>query len=170
LLWVTAVRRPRATGLYSRKIVGWQVADHLWTGLALDALEMALFARRPSALPVCLTTWSGWSKIVAKAVVGLPAGEGRQPRTLSTDCWNVRIDRMDVVAAMEPAPLERDDLTRSAGDPAEGRAAIEPAPLERDDLGLRNTGRADSRCRNGARPFGADDRGTHLDSMPLTVS
>ena len=34
------------TGLFSRKIVGWQVADHLRAGLALDALEMALFARR----------------------------------------------------------------------------------------------------------------------------
>jgi len=35
-----------ATDLFSRKIVGWQVADHLRAGLALDALEMAIFARR----------------------------------------------------------------------------------------------------------------------------
>ena len=34
------------TGLFSRKIAGWQVADHLRAGLALDALEMAIFARR----------------------------------------------------------------------------------------------------------------------------
>jgi len=34
------------TDLFSREIVGWQVADHLRAGLALDALEMALFARR----------------------------------------------------------------------------------------------------------------------------
>ena len=34
------------TDLFSRKIVGCQVADHLRAGLALDALEMALFARR----------------------------------------------------------------------------------------------------------------------------
>ena len=34
------------TDLFSRKIVGWQVADHLRAGLALDALEMAIFARR----------------------------------------------------------------------------------------------------------------------------
>jgi putative transposase len=32
--------------LFSRKIVGWQVADHLRTDLALDALEMAIFSRR----------------------------------------------------------------------------------------------------------------------------
>jgi putative transposase len=34
------------TDLFSRKIAGWQVADHLRAGLALDALEMAIFARR----------------------------------------------------------------------------------------------------------------------------
>jgi putative transposase len=34
------------TDLFARKIVGWQVADHLRAGLALDALEMAVFARR----------------------------------------------------------------------------------------------------------------------------
>jgi putative transposase len=34
------------TELISCKIVGWQVADHLRAGLAVDALEMAIFARR----------------------------------------------------------------------------------------------------------------------------
>jgi putative transposase len=33
------------TDLFSRKITGWQVADHLRAGLALDALEMAIFSR-----------------------------------------------------------------------------------------------------------------------------
>jgi putative transposase len=32
--------------LYSRRIVGWQVADNLRSDLALDALEMAIWARR----------------------------------------------------------------------------------------------------------------------------
>jgi putative transposase len=31
--------------LFSRRIVGWQVADHLGAGLALDALEMAICSR-----------------------------------------------------------------------------------------------------------------------------
>jgi putative transposase len=31
--------------LYSRRIVGWQVADHLGANLALDALEMAIWTR-----------------------------------------------------------------------------------------------------------------------------
>src|SRR6266487_2098233 len=34
------------TDLFSRMTVGWQVADHLRAGLALDALEMAIFARK----------------------------------------------------------------------------------------------------------------------------
>jgi putative transposase len=34
------------TDLFSRKIVGWQVAEHLRAGLALDALEMAIFSRQ----------------------------------------------------------------------------------------------------------------------------
>jgi putative transposase len=34
------------TDLFARKIVGWQVADHLRAGLALDALEMAIFSRK----------------------------------------------------------------------------------------------------------------------------
>jgi putative transposase len=32
---------------YSRKVVGWAMADHLRTGLATEALEMALSTRRP---------------------------------------------------------------------------------------------------------------------------
>ena len=32
--------------LFSRRIVGWQVADHLRSDLAVDALEMAIWARR----------------------------------------------------------------------------------------------------------------------------
>jgi putative transposase len=36
--------------LYSRRIVGWQVADHLRSDLALDALEMAIWARRHESI------------------------------------------------------------------------------------------------------------------------
>jgi Integrase core domain len=32
--------------LFARRILGWQVADHLRSDLALDALEMAIWARR----------------------------------------------------------------------------------------------------------------------------
>src|SRR5436305_2209499 len=32
--------------LFARRVLGWQVADHLRSYLALDALEMAIWARR----------------------------------------------------------------------------------------------------------------------------
>ena len=35
--------------VFSRRIVGWQTAEHLRTDLALDALEMAVHLRRPAA-------------------------------------------------------------------------------------------------------------------------
>ena len=34
-------------GLYSRRIVGWAIADHLRAELVIDALEMAVARRRP---------------------------------------------------------------------------------------------------------------------------
>jgi putative transposase len=34
------------TDLFSRKIVGWQVADHMRADLALDALELAIWSRK----------------------------------------------------------------------------------------------------------------------------
>ena len=36
--------------LFARRILGWQVADHLRSGLALDALEMAVWARRNESI------------------------------------------------------------------------------------------------------------------------
>ena len=36
---------------YSRFIVGWRVSNSLRTDLALDALEQALWARRPDTAP-----------------------------------------------------------------------------------------------------------------------
>ncbi|WP_158009715.1 DDE-type integrase/transposase/recombinase [Carbonactinospora thermoautotrophica] len=34
--------------LFSRRVVGWAMADHLRTELVLDALEMAIYNRRPA--------------------------------------------------------------------------------------------------------------------------
>jgi len=36
--------------LFARRILGWQVADHLRSDLALDALEMAIWARRHESM------------------------------------------------------------------------------------------------------------------------
>lgn len=35
--------------VYSRKVVGWAMADHLKTELVIDALEMAVWRRKPKA-------------------------------------------------------------------------------------------------------------------------
>jgi len=35
--------------VYSRKVVGWSMANHLRTELVVDALEMALCRRKPDA-------------------------------------------------------------------------------------------------------------------------
>ena len=35
--------------LYSRQVVGWAMAPHLRTELVVDALEMALWKRKPAA-------------------------------------------------------------------------------------------------------------------------
>ena len=36
--------------VYSRRVVGWSMANHLRTELVLDALNMALWQRRPEAV------------------------------------------------------------------------------------------------------------------------
>lgn len=44
---------------YSRKVVGWSMSDHLRTELVVDALEMALWRRKPSAQGVSPSLRSG---------------------------------------------------------------------------------------------------------------
>jgi transposase InsO family protein len=34
---------------YSRRLVGWSIASHLRAELVIDALEMAIWRRKPSA-------------------------------------------------------------------------------------------------------------------------
>jgi putative transposase len=41
--WLVAVQ-----DIYSRRIVGWSMADHMRTELVTDALQMALAHRRPA--------------------------------------------------------------------------------------------------------------------------
>lgn len=56
-LWVTDITQHRSTegwvycavvlDVFSRRVVGWSIADHLRTELVVDALEMARLRRRP---------------------------------------------------------------------------------------------------------------------------
>ncbi|MDR1449290.1 MAG: DDE-type integrase/transposase/recombinase [Propionibacteriaceae bacterium] len=45
--------------LYSRKLVGWAVADHLEASLVIDALAVAVSSRRPDS--VIFHVWPGLS-------------------------------------------------------------------------------------------------------------
>ena len=61
-LWVTDITEHRAADgwvycaavvdVYSRRCVGWSIADHLRTELVVDALEMARWQRRPAGTVV----------------------------------------------------------------------------------------------------------------------
>jgi putative transposase len=77
-LWVTDVTQHR-TGqgwvycavildVWSRRVVGWSIADHLRTELVLDALDMARWRRRPPAGTVLHSD----SEYVRAGVPGLP--------------------------------------------------------------------------------------------------
>ena len=75
--------------LFARRVLGWQVADHLRSDLALDALEMAIWVRRDEDLggvvsigrppggyvaDTWLVTNASGIRVVGKTVVGAPAG------------------------------------------------------------------------------------------------
>ena len=51
------------TDVFSRYIVGWQVSTTLRAELALDALEMAIWAQRPS---LCRTSGRGADRLVCR--------------------------------------------------------------------------------------------------------
>ncbi len=56
-LWVTDITQHRSSegwvycaavlDVFSRRVVGWSIADHLRTELVIDALEMARLRRKP---------------------------------------------------------------------------------------------------------------------------
>lgn len=67
--------------VYSRRVIGWAMADHLRTELALDALRLALCVRRPGAGLVHHTDWgrqyTASSDRAALAARGVTASMGR---------------------------------------------------------------------------------------------
>lgn len=62
-LWVTDITEHRTAGgkvylavvldAWSRRVVGWSLADHIRSELVVDALQMALWRRRPAAGTIC---------------------------------------------------------------------------------------------------------------------
>jgi putative transposase len=53
---------------YSRRIVGWSMADHMRSDLVVDALNMAIARRRPEAGPIC-------HSVQGSQFVSLPFGQ-----------------------------------------------------------------------------------------------
>ncbi len=75
---------------FSRRIVGWSMADHLETDLAADALQMALLQRRPCAAAAALLHHSDRGvQYVADAYQQLLSANGIEPSMSGRgDCWD----------------------------------------------------------------------------------
>ncbi|MDP8928211.1 MAG: IS3 family transposase [Actinomycetota bacterium] len=87
-LWLTDItEHPTGTGkvylaavldVFSRRIVGWSIADHLRTELVIDALQMALWRRQPSEGQTVLhsdhgtqfTSWAFGRRLRAAGLLG----------------------------------------------------------------------------------------------------
>ena len=72
---------------YSRKVVGWALADHLRAELATEALDMALAARRPGAALIHHSDRGG--QYLSAAYVGrLAAHQARSSVGRPGTCWD----------------------------------------------------------------------------------
>jgi len=84
--------------LYSRRIVGWALADHLRAELVVDALEMAVPRRRPDAGLVHHSDQGSQPNTPrstsAKSSMSMsscsPSGRSATPTTLSPECPGCR--------------------------------------------------------------------------------
>jgi transposase InsO family protein len=105
---------------FSRKVVGWAMADHLRTELVLDALTMALATRRPAAGLVhhsdrgCQYTSLAFGRRLAES--GLVPSMSR-----TGDCWD------NAVAESFFATLKRELVDRPDRAPWPTRAAARAA-------------------------------------------
>jgi putative transposase len=116
--------------LYSRRIVGWSMADHLRSELVVDALEMALARRRPD------------SGVVHHSDQGCPVHRGavhqalRQGGDRSLDGLPRRLFRQRLLRDFPRNPQEGTHLPPVVGDPRRGalrdlrihRELVQPPP------------------------------------------
>ncbi len=160
------------TDLYSRAIVGWQVADNLRADLALDAPEMAVFARKAGSariwsiiptgacnIPPFIAPSSGWktsrrsapSEARATLMITLPRNRSacnrRQPRNKCSGTI-MKDSAPSFVASNESgAPQSPSSTTITAAVTASSTASTGPPPDRpegRRGVWLR-------RCRQGLR-------------------
>jgi putative transposase len=108
---------------FSRRVVGWAMADHLRTELVLDALDLALATRRPAAGLVhhsdrgCQYTSLAFGRRLAES--GLVPSMSR-----TGDCWD------NAVAESFFATLKRELVDRPDRAPWPDRAAARRALFE----------------------------------------
>jgi putative transposase len=127
-LWVTDITQHR-TGqgwlycavvldVWSRRVVGWSIADHLRTELVLDALDMARWRRKPAAGTVLhsdhgcqYTSWAFGQRLRAAGLLGSMGSVGDcydnslmesffgslQLELLDTQAWTTRQDLANAV-------------------------------------------------------------------------
>jgi putative transposase len=85
---------------YSRLLVGWQLASHLRTDLALDALEMAIWRRQAQLQGWCITR-TGAANICRSATPSVSPRLARSPRSAPA-----------VTPSITPWPKPRSGCTR----------------------------------------------------------
>ena len=100
---------------FSRMVVGWSIADHMRTELVVDALQMAIWRRRPPAGTVAhsdhgaqYTSWAFGRRLRAAGLLGSMGSDRRLLRQLRRR----ELLRDPAARAARPAPLGRPRATR----------------------------------------------------------
>jgi putative transposase len=118
---------------FSRRIVGWSMADHMRSDLVVDALQMAIARRRPEAGLIHHSDQG--SQFVSLALVRPPAGPGSPAR------W----DRAATFSIM-PSPRASSRPSRRSSSTAA------PGPAERSSAGRCSTTSRSSTTRPADTP------------------
>jgi hypothetical protein len=114
--------------VFSRRVVGWSIADHLRTELVVDALDMARWRRKPAGT-IVHANQSNTSAIRDVTGVDQPAGNVRADFANGLDgsagiLYSVRTFDQD----SSPATEAGYDQVTGVGAPASGFAAAIAAP------------------------------------------
>ena len=83
--------------LFARRVLGWQVADHLRSDLALDALEMAIWVRRDKAVRSVGSKGDSYDNAAAEALNSLYKRELIDPKKDWQGVDDVMLATMDWV-------------------------------------------------------------------------
>jgi len=134
-LWVTDITQHR-TGqgwlycavvldVYSRRVVGWSIADHLRTELVLDALDMARWRRKPAPGGTVLyadhgcqyTSWAFGQRLRAAGLLGSmgSAGDCYDNSLAESFFGTLQLELLDTRTWATPAGTRQRDLRTDRG-------------------------------------------------------